>query len=210
MIVFDLDDTLYKERDFLASGRSAVARHFAASLGVDPDRLLSEMLAAKDPFDYLVEISNGAISIGDILNIYRNHMPDISLDKDVEKTLSTLVQRGVPLAIITDGRSVTQRNKIAALGLERYVSRDAIIISEEIGAEKTEPKPFVELMQRFPDAAPYTYVGDNPAKDFTHPRHLGWHTVMLADAGGINIHPQHVNPDFPPHTIISSLTELIC
>ena len=210
MIAFDLDDTLYKERDFLASGRRAVTRKFAASLGLKPEELYDLMMVAADPFDCLVERSGGTISIPQILDTYRNHLPEIALDRSTEYVLKTLKDRGEQLAIITDGRAVTQRNKIAALGLERFVDSEAIIVSEEIGAEKTSPLPFQILMQRFPAAAPFTYVGDNPAKDFIHPRQLGWRTVMLADTHCLNIHPQHLtNPNVLAATTIDTLDALL-
>ena len=47
-IVFDLDDTLYLERDYVRSGARAVATWLAPQLGLDPVAMASELLAFVD------------------------------------------------------------------------------------------------------------------------------------------------------------------
>ena len=55
---------------------------------------------------------------------------------------------GIPMFIITDGRSFTQRNKIRALGLYDFIPWNNIFISEEMGCEKTNPAAFEEIKRR--------------------------------------------------------------
>ena len=47
-------------------------------------------------------------------------------------------------------------------------------------------------MKRYPECHDFTYVGDNPRKDFIAPNALGWQTVCLKDDGR-NIHRQRVD-----------------
>lgn len=201
MILFDLDDTLYPETDYVHSAYRAIA----ARWGVE---LLPLMLAAPTTagaFD-LVTATRPDVTIAEVITLYRNHRPDIRLPWQSLYTLALLRNARNRIGIITDGRSVTQRNKIEALGLNWFVNPEHIIISEEIGGDKTTSIPFETIAARVPDEK-LTYVGDNPAKDFACPASMGWRTVCLLNSGR-NIHPQNLSM-LPPSTItIRSLTEL--
>ncbi|MCD8181749.1 MAG: HAD family hydrolase [Bacteroides sp.] len=59
---------------------------------------------------------------------YRMHFPIISLSEGVENSLKKMRQAGFILGIVTDGRNITQSNKIKALGLEQYISWEDCII----------------------------------------------------------------------------------
>lgn len=221
LIAFDLDDTLYKERDFVASGYRAIARELAAS---NPAFIYDEMVhvmstAPVNPFDSLEEylvnrsLQQSAINIHDIkwmVETYRNHHPDITLSSDVAAMLSGLKSQGYDLALITDGRAATQANKIRALGLGAFIPERNISISGLIGAEKYMPEPFERMMALNPGVERYIYVGDNPMKDFVWPNRLGWMTVQLLDDGR-NVHSQAIavpSPDYQPQYRIASLGEL--
>lgn len=221
LITFDLDDTLYKERDFVSSGYRAVSRYFKEKYNLDETEMFRSMLTAPfNAFDSLEEylINRGVqkdISITekihDMVAIYREHMPDISLEEKVIATFEELKNRGHRLALITDGRTVTQSNKIKALGLEKFIESSLISISQEIGAEKYRPLAFERMMRLVPDVEEYFYVGDNPMKDFVWPNRLGWRTVMLID-NGRNVHPQQINvpsADYQAEIKISEFEELL-
>lgn len=220
LIAFDLDDTLYKERDFVFSGYSAVAKTIInENKCFDYELLMDIMLNAPgNAFDSLNEyLSNRAtelsiankISIPEMVACYRNHYPDITAD-DASTLLQYLITNGYRVAIITDGRSITQSNKIKALGFDLLVDPRNISISELIGAEKYSPVPFERMMKLNPDVSRYIYVGDNPMKDFVWPNRLGWATIQLLDDGR-NIHSQSIalpNADYQPKITISSLSEI--
>ena len=86
----------------------------------------------------------------ELLSKYRKHVPQISMNNATIEVLNGLKDSGVKIALITDGRSLTQRNKIRALGLDQYAEPENVIISEECGAEKTSPKPFEIINKKFP------------------------------------------------------------
>ena len=122
--------------------------------------------------------------------------------------LSELAHRGVVIGMITDGRTISQKNKINALGLERWFDEKNIIVSEEFGSEKTDERNFRYFMESYPDCS-YFYVGDNPKKDFVVPNRLGWQTIMLKD-NGQNIHKQDEVPmDNLPQQTIDDLETLL-
>lgn len=218
MVVFDLDDTLYKEADYVASGCQAVAKTIASRHPLLSTTELLETInscaSVADGFDALIAAVNNkyhnSLNIKDILTIYRTHFPDIHLDNVTEETLQNIVNQGFKLGLISDGRITAQMAKIRALGLNQYISEHNILISEAIGADKHFSLPFELMMRRNPSERQFVYIGDNPEKDFLWPNKLGWLTVMLLDKDKKNIHPQdfqNVNP-YAAQFKISSLSEL--
>lgn len=196
LIAFDLDDTLFQEMDYVRSAyRAIAARH-----GL---HLLPAMLAARTP---AAAFDSTGLPIEELLEIYRGHYPDILLPDDTRKTLSALRASGHELAIVTDGRAGTQARKIEALSLLRFIPRQNIFISEEVGESKTGGKAFRQLMEMYPGHR-CLYVGDNPAKDIAAPRALGWQTAILLSKGK-NIHPQCFDCDCPDF-LLNSLIDIV-
>lgn len=201
VVVFDLDDTLYKEIDFLKSGYRQVAqlveKRYALSENEIYNNLLSWYYKKENPFALLNETYGLDCPVADYLDVYRFHHPNICLSDGVEETLSELKPQDVVLGIITDGRKVTQQNKIEALGLGRWFEKENIFINEEPGHFKPSHWSFERLMQHCLEQFPsqdlsFYYVGDNPQKDFLAPNELGWETICLLDDGR-NIHQQEFN-----------------
>ena len=200
MLVCDLDDTLYKEIDFVKSSYRAIGAELESRglmSAADVCALLDSAPEMSAGIDRLLAALSSAcpgcgVTAGEIVEIYRSHTPEISLSPGVYDTLEALKKRGVKLGLITDGRSVTQRAKIEALGLYRFFDEDNILISGEIGADKHSDVPFRIMMERNPDVLHFAYVGDNPAKDFLWPNRLGWSTIMLK-GDFRNLKPQYLD-----------------
>lgn len=219
MTVFDLDDTLFKERDFVTSSFRVIAREADRRGIISYEKALAILCAGRDggmAFSSLAEeVAARAPGCGLteewMVNTYRTHTPDIKLDDATELVLAALRERGETLGLITDGRSNTQRAKIKALGLERFIEPRNILVSGETGFDKTHREPFDMIMMRNPAERRYVYVGDNSAKDFIWPNKLGWLTVQLDDADGVNIHPQSSDRPaaFLPQRHIGSLSQLL-
>ena len=189
VVVFDLDDTLYKEVDYLQSAFHEIASFLESRFGLSAvyDQLFRSWQQGGNAFEHVINTYHLPLPSAELLRMYRAHHPQIALDANTRRVLEQLHQSCV-LGIITDGRSLTQRNKIKALGLDAFVDAQHLFISEETGFPKPAPEPFLALMKRYPDAD-FCYVGDNPSKDFLAPNQLGWTTVCLLDDGR-NIHPQ--------------------
>lgn len=220
LIAFDLDDTIYKEREFVASGYRAIARMLAERYGLDCAEMVHVMSTAPlNPFDSLKEyLTNRAVQRGIVIkenvswmvNAYRNHLPDIIMSPETYDTLIWLKHCGNRLAMITDGRVTTQSNKIKSLGIDRIIEWRNISISEAVGAEKYDILPFERIMSLNDDISEFVYVGDNPMKDFVWPNRLGWITVQLLD-NGLNVHSQKIflpDDDYKPQITISDLSQL--
>lgn len=205
VVVFDLDDTLYKEFDFVDSGFRYVLKHLALpETAVDS---MHEWLKDGDSvFGQLRQEYDVAARVpeSDLVELYRNHVPNIVLDTSTKEALGQIHELSAGVAVITDGRSRTQRNKIDALGLGDYF--DLIVISEETGHSKPELHNFEFIMDHFGRKYEFLYIADNPAKDFIAPNCLDWNTVMLEDDGR-NVHSQEVDipQDGHAHFRVSSL-----
>ena len=208
VVVFDLDDTLYKEQDYLRSAYREIAAKTESHYGLDGiyDQMLKWWQEGENVFQRLVSYCP-QFTVNDLLTIYRSHVPAIRLDGQTKSLLDRLHSHAV-LGLITDGRSLTQRHKIDALGLSAYIDEKDILISGETGFEKPSDEPFRHFMERYPSRT-YYYIGDNPAKDFIAPNRLGWTTVCLLDDGR-NIHPQDfsLSQQMLPQHRISQLSEI--
>jgi putative hydrolase of the HAD superfamily len=191
--VFDLDDTLYHEIDFLKSAY----RHI--SLKLEPlirlelyDQMFAKYEQQVNVFQWILETYGKdipAIDLAWLLNEYRTHQPQIQMSHDTADFLSKASGYGIPAGLITDGRSLTQRNKLKALGIETYFHD--IIISEEFGSEKPDERNYLYFENKYPGREFY-FFGDNLSKDFVVPRKLGWRTICITDSGN-HIHKQIFN-----------------
>lgn len=222
VVCFDLDDTLYKEVDYLKSSYKAIATYAAEcccgcynSPIVLSAKAYDVMLAAykegHNAFEQLNAFLGIDLPISEYLQIYRMHKPNISLSEDVVSVLNQLKSSGCIIGLITDGRSVQQRNKVESLGLNRWITDEDIVISEEFGSEKPAYANYEYFMKRYTCCRDFTYIGDNLKKDFVAPNALRWQTICLKDDGR-NIHKQDftsVSLEDMPKVIIGRLKELL-
>lgn len=210
IFIFDLDDTLYKEIDFLYSAYREIAGWIELKFSLKGiyTFMLESYKKELDVFSFLIDTYNLPLAKVDFLSVYRTHRPDIRLDPETSKVLEGLKQ-DFPLGMITDGRSITQRNKFQALGLEQFIENENLVISEEFGSEKPSEKNFMFFQNKYADAE-FVYVGDNLRKDFITPNKLGWKTICLLNDGR-NIHRQDFScPEvFLPDVKIHALKELL-
>lgn len=191
VLVFDLDDTLYREHEFVQSGFRAVedflhgrqmdgeeffqrvsALHVRGERGQLFDQVLAEF-GVTDP-----------VIIKQMVQVYREHVPSISLLEDAKWALEFFRPRK-QLALITDGYWQTQHRKVEALGLTTVL--DVVVYSDQLGPDKWKPSPapYLEVMRQFDCAGvDCIYVGDNAVKDFVTAKRLGWFTVQVCREGG--------------------------
>jgi putative hydrolase of the HAD superfamily len=203
IFVFDLDDTLYSERDFEKSGIEYVYEN----LSIKHISLKTILNNRENWIEQIIDGSNNQITLQMVLDTYRNHFPTIQLYKDAKVFLEKLLSQGIEMSLITDGRSITQRNKLRALGIESFFKN--IIISEEVNSEKPSEYNFRMVMNN-KLAENYIYIADNPKKDFITPNKLGWTSICLLDKGQ-NVHVQNFDlpKDFLPQFFINSFQEII-
>mgnify|MGYP001288230281 FL=1 len=171
--------------------------------------LFKYFIAGNNVFDKLIDGYNLNIDLKDLLELYRSHKPEITLDKKTKCVLDELNESNLYMGLLTDGRSIQQRNKIESLGISNYFKD--IIISEEIRSEKPTEKNYSIFMNSSSHKdTKYFYIRDNTSKDFISPNQLGWKTICLKD-NGQNIHKQNFDLEkkFLPENIINELSEIL-
>ena len=214
-VVFDLDDTLYAERDYVLSGYGAVAEHLRDDpAGSDELRqwlwerfLGGQSGGAFDALNVNFSLGLGERRIVELVGVYRNHSPHIAPRPGIPRLLEKL-HRGGRLGIVSDGFLPAQKLKLDALGIEGYF--DAVIFTEALGRESWKPSPagFEALCKELQlDADNCTYVADNPSKDFVAPNALGWQTIQLLLDGQIHSH-KPAPPAGEPRIVVNSIDEL--
>lgn len=227
VVVFDLDDTLFKEIEYLKSAYREIAA-YAAQKCTDSNVPMQELVVkayeammdayhcGRNAFEALNAFLGLELLISDLLQIYREHPPQVSLEEDVRYTLDSLKSEGVLIGIVSDGRELTQWNKIRALGLTEWVDESCIIINSYKECFKPNPSGYERLIQAVHSLAleeelSFMYVGDNLKKDFIYPNQHGWQTVCLKNDGR-NIHPQNFDAapaEALPGMVIESLREIL-
>lgn len=208
--IFDLDDTLYPERDYVRSALNFVGAEVEQLYDHPSFTSLLFKLSVQGSVDPIteawIECSLPEVGRLKIISNMRGHYPTISLSDGARVVLQKLREQSRPYGIISDGRGLTQRSKIAALGCgdAAFVS-----ISEEVKLPKLDPARFASVCATFPSGE-FWYVGDNPAKDFFAPKKLGWKTIML-DHREQGIHSQVLpdDPSYHPDHMVGDLSEIL-
>ena len=184
-VIFDLDDTLYSEKQYVRSGYKAVAK----MLGDEAltDRLWTHFENGKPAIDELVNELGCIGRKEECLKAYREQMPEIKLYDGVVDLILELKSKDIKVGIITDGRVSGQKRKLQALGLDKLI--DDIIITDELGGTQFR-KPcdiaFRIMQRRW--GIPFEqiiYVGDNPTKDFQACRQLGMRWKYFSNEEGL-------------------------
>jgi putative hydrolase of the HAD superfamily len=189
-VVFDLDDTLYPEREFVRSGLR-VASDYLLAEGIARRPLFEDFLAALESgergrtFNRVLEaegIEPAEPLIRQLVGVYRTHRlrgrvirPEIRLYDDAQQALERLAGQGLRLGLISDGPLECQRAKVEALDLAQRM--DDVILTDEWGRAfwKPHPRAFREMAARLKVApSACVYVADNPEKDFAGAAAAGW------------------------------------
>ena len=174
-VVFDLDDTLVSEKEYIKSGYRHIAEVIGQRFNINKDQVSIDLfqLFRESPHNvfnrlyekYHIEYSKEMII--DLVNEYRGHFPDVQYYDDVMQCLNELKVLGIKIGIITDGYAQAQRQKLKAVEADMYF--DEIIVTDELGRDywKPHPKAFEIIKERFGVSFDeMIYVGDNPGKDF--------------------------------------------
>lgn len=181
--LFDLDNTLV-DRDgaFRAWAVETVAAYdggpsdLAAIVEADgggfaPKEAVAttvrDVLGRDTPVDRLIEEMRAGI---------RRH---IVLYPGVADLLAGLRAAGDPVGIVTNGVSHQQRGKIELTGLDRLV--DAVVVSEEVGVAKPDPRPVEIALERLGGTAADAWmIGDAAHADVAAGRAAGTRTGWVA------------------------------
>jgi putative hydrolase of the HAD superfamily len=123
---------------------------------------------------------------------------------DAADFLTAVRDRGVPMALVTNGDARHQRDKIARHDLARWF--DAILIEGEMGYGKPDEVVYQEALRRLGVSAGDAWmVGDHLEFDVGAPQRLGLRGVWLDRAGA----GLPADADVVPHRIVRDLSGML-
>ncbi|WP_432662635.1 HAD family hydrolase [Wukongibacter baidiensis] len=218
-VIFDLDDTLIHEKEYIFSGFKVVSKKIEKDYKIDlhSQGVLSDMirlfnLNKRNVFNRLLDsygLGYSSKYIEDLIKLYRNHSPEIKLCDDARYIINYLYNKKVKLGIITDGYEVTQKNKLRVLDIDKYF--DCIVITDEIGREYWKPSevPYQIVQRQLGlEYEEMIYVGDNIEKDFITANRLGMGTVSITRKDGV-YSELNMSEKYNAKYKVTSLNELI-
>lgn len=198
-IVFDLDDTLC---DYQSAKRNAVnlINQILATASIDVDQfwnhyrlvepklfrqfldktLSKEQYRLRRYADILQESHENALDLALKLNIVymQEANRNIQLFEDAVPLIQSLKQKGIRGAILTNGPSDGQRDKLEALKLLQYINR--IYISEEIGFSKPSSQAFEFVLQDLGiERTDMIFVGDSLEDDVEGAKRSGIIAILI-------------------------------
>lgn len=216
-VVFDLDDTLYMENEFVEYGLKNAANVAETVYGIvnANEKIRSLYQESKaNVFDRLVnaeKIKDKEIAVAGLVKAYRNCEPkNLHCNPGVLDLLKTLKKKGVRTGIITDGFADVQKSKIKALGIQEYI--DKIVITDELGGVQCrKPNPIgFEKMLKMLDVKPQemVYIGDNPNKDFAIKKYLPIITARVDVPNGIYRNSEYLY-GIKPDIIVKQIGDIL-
>lgn len=183
-VIFDLDDTLYSEKEYVRSGYRKVAEHFGKSELAE--RFWTVFERSGRAIDEVLEANGLEAYKEEALRIYRFQEPEIHLYPGVAEMIDR-IRMTKKVGIITDGRPEGQRAKLRALELCAMV--DEVIVTDELGGvefRKPNEAAFRLMQERMAVSfEKMIYVGDNMKKDFIAPERLGIKWIWFNNPEGV-------------------------
>lgn len=219
-VLFDLDDTLYRELDYVEQGFRNVAGVLAEHLSKmgagrkapGPDMLCYQMMELMEMegrgkiFDRICERYDADISVQELIEVYRDTKPKLSLYPDGEKLLEWLRDKKKKTGLLTDGNAQVQHRKIEALGLDKRF--DVVLASDDLGLAKPDPAVYAYCIDRLGIAPQETvYIGDNTSKDFIGAGKIGMRTIRIIRPEGMYMR-REAEDGFDADVTVHLLTEV--
>ncbi|HEU5384077.1 MAG TPA: HAD family hydrolase [Ktedonobacteraceae bacterium] len=228
-IFFDMDGVLLLTTQRSAQSWQLVGHHFAPLLGLSPWRLTQALAESRqayaqeiahdahkqqrdrlEPFATRREMVERALAqVGKreralasamVRSYERLRKTHRRLAPFAHETLQALRDRGLRLALLSNGNARYQRQKIAHHRLAPLF--DAIWIEEEVGIAKPDPRIFLMAMERFALSAHEVWmVGDDLARDIAASQHLGLFAIWCDSLRRGVPDGQVAHPDRIIHTL---------
>ena len=179
-VCFDLDGTLFDDRQYVRAGLESAGEAVVKLAGVDLSAAFEAAYFERDirteTFDVVLEEHDLPTSyVPELVEAYHNNSAPLTPYLGTEAALSTLADE-YALGLITGGRNGAE--KLERLGLDDYF--DCVLVTSGRPYSKHDPDPFERVHDTL--GVPFeasVYVGDRPALDFAQPNRLGMRTVRV-------------------------------
>jgi FMN phosphatase YigB (HAD superfamily) len=189
-IVFDLDDTLVKHKEWMLEKLQLIyADVFSAWVDQSAFLLCAAQLIDEGERAFLIDRLLAALALPESLrtaamDAYRAAVvAETPLFGDVEATLKALKAARLPLAILTDNPPATQRAKIRQARALDCI--DAVVCSREHGAEKPAAAAFLQAAHALGvDPSRLVMIGDNYFRDGVGAIRAGYMHALIIRRNG--------------------------
>ncbi len=217
-IFFDIDDTLYSTTEFVRKARANALRAMMASgLRADMETLAAELEEVVREFTsndehhldrLLLRLpaearggANPAVLVAAGMVAYHDTVrQDLRPYEDALEVLRILSARGMCLGVISSGIAVKQAEKLVRLGVLPYLSPEAVLIGEQIGMSKTNPRLYIKAAESLGfKPAECMHVGDRPDTDIDPANEAGMITVLHARGGPYHSRQGRTSPAYTIH-----------
>ena len=197
-LVFDVDDTLYEQ---IVPFKNAYRSLFDIDIDMEKFYLLSRYYS-----DVKFEASrNGEMTMDEYhiyriqeaakdLGVYLTDEQALNMQKEYKKNqqklkmsditiniLELAKKNNVKLGVITNGPSEHQWAKIDALGVEKLIPRENIIVSGDLGIiNKPDVRIFDAMQEKLQlDTESLYYIGDSFENDIVGANNAGWKSIWI-------------------------------
>jgi putative hydrolase of the HAD superfamily len=212
ILIFDLDDTLYSEIEYVKSGFLTVSNYLGKNYKLDEQDIYQQMLEVLNDRgrgsvfnEVLTKYKiNNTKNVKKCISIYRSHNPIISLYSEAEKCLLDL--NSYKKYLVTDGNIYVQRNKIKALNIKQFFIKT--IPTYQYGQSFSKPSTgCFEKILKWEKCTPdnLIYIGDNPNKDFVNIKKMGLKTIRVLTGGFKNV---KMSSEYEAEFTLNNLNEL--
>ncbi|MFH1425053.1 MAG: TIGR02253 family HAD-type hydrolase [archaeon] len=193
-IFFDIDNTLFYSREHSEHARknaiqAMIKRGLKASekeayeelvkiverLGSNSDAHFNELVKKFNGVADWDIVTAGVVAYQEVAKYY------LKPYSGVVRTLEELKKRGHRLGVISNGRSVKQREKLIKLGLQEFF--EVVVISEDIGVRKPEKEIFEKALELAKCSARDAIMVGDKESDIKPAKELGMVTVSSGECG---------------------------
>ena len=202
-ILFDIDDTLYSTSEFTRQARwQAVQAMIDMGLNRSCQELFQELneviteftsnyphhfdkLLLRIPPQCYSKINKAILVAAAVVAYHDAKHYSLKPYDDALEFIRFFSDFPLIKGIITDGLEIKQAEKLVRLKIHRYLTGDAIFISDQIGVSKNNPKIYRYVCEklRLPPQQ-ILYIGDHPLRDIDAANAIGIITVRIRKEGG--------------------------
>ena len=197
-LVFDVDDTLYEQ---IVPFENAYKSLFDMDIDMEQFYLLSRHYSdvkfeasrngemTMDEY-HIYRIQEAARDLGvfltdeQALNMqkeYKKNQQKLQMSDITINILELAKKNNVKLGVITNGPSEHQWAKIDALGVEKLIPRENIIVSGDLGIiNKPDVRIFDAMQEKLQlDTESLYYIGDSFENDIVGANNAGWKSIWI-------------------------------
>lgn len=216
-MIFDLDDTLYSKSEvfFKTFCQFATPSIDAESLYLTYQKRSDEAFEKFSAGEITLSqsdqerVSNTFKDVGielsfekiqAFINAYQDTLNAITLSNDWIEVFQQFNKESYQIAILTNGPTDHQKNKLYQLNLSNWIPEDFWFISESIQAKKPSIHAFRHVESKI-DADEYFMIGDDIQTDIKGAIQANWHPIQFTKY-------HHMNADYLSYDITKEPKEV--